>query len=225
MIVGNNQSFTFQYVSIISCKELREIGETDIYIPICFYYFYSPITSNAVSNELFTFQYVSIISIRFRKELLQQERFTFQYVSIISSPNCTSHSKAKGFTFQYVSIISPLFLSSGKSSSQFTFQYVSIISGKHYKFHSLNFIYIPICFYYLQVALPAQVLLQLHLHSNMFLLFPGCSSCAGSSATSFTFQYVCIISITFCLTEIFCPYLHSNMFLLFRRYRRNVEKR
>ncbi len=172
MIVGNNQSFTFQYVSIISCKELREIGETDIYIPICFYYFYSPITSNAVSNELFTFQYVSIISIRFRKELLQQERFTFQYVSIISSPNCTSHSKAKGFTFQYVSIISPLFLSSGKSSSQFTFQYVSIISGKHYKFHSLNFIYIPICFYYFQVALPAQVLLQLHLHSNMFLLFP-----------------------------------------------------
>ncbi len=58
---------------------------------------------------------------------------------------------------------------------------------------SFPFIYIPICFYYFCIAL----FLPLHfsdLHSNMFLLFPGCGISNKAQKEQFTFQYVSIIS-------------------------------
>ena len=105
---------------------------------------------------------------------------------------------------------------------------------------SFPFIYIPICFYYFCIAL----FLPLHfsdLHSNMFLLFPGCGISNKAQKEQFTFQYVSIISrfaghFFHLLLNIYIPIcfyyfhammqhdygvdfnLHSNMFLLFRTF-------
>ena len=84
MAINNEYDiFTFQYVSIISsnlrCREYQGC----IYIPICFYYFFSDV-SEKIPLAPFTFQYVSIISgLRWILSVLS-ESFTFQYVSIIS---------------------------------------------------------------------------------------------------------------------------------------------
>ena len=122
-----------------------------------------------------------------------------------------------------------------------------------------NNIYIPICFYYFdgvdmdiretQIHLHSNMFLlfqglvingndlKRHLHSNMFLLFRKPYRCITTIASTFTFQYVsiisylkqskqtCKISFTFQYVSIISKqenckwsssyYLHSNMFLLF----------
>ena len=95
--------------------------------------------------------------------------------------------------FQYVSIISVSTIPSRILFPRFTFQYVSIISKSPPLNPSPTAIYIPICFYYFALLLLLLLQLLIHLHSNMFLLFPSAFLSTSSSVSD----------------------LHSNMFLLF----------
>ena len=66
------------------------------------------------------------------------------------------------------------------------------------RFYCFSFysIYIPICFYYFDQYPDAIKNFLSHLHSNMFLLFLGCWNRTVCRVSTFTFQYVSIISDT-----------------------------
>ena len=86
------------------------------------------------------------------------------------------------FTFQYVSIISICLFINIFQCFRFTFQYVSIIFG----------------------IIAIEKICEIHLHSNMFLLFPVIATAVIATAVIFTFQYVSIISAVPCKSVFTC---------------------
>ena len=170
------------------------------------------------SLRQFTFQYVSIISDVSDLERKLLMRFTFQYVSIISVlPFFSFHfqSYLHSNMFLLFRITNSIYATYNHNLHSNMFLLFQLLVEQGYtdfeNLHSnmfllfltsnlikslLDFIYIPICFYYFQ-------------DEHIFI----------ENGISFTFQYVSIISLL-SPRHSFLPeaHLHSNMFLLFRDF-------
>ena len=121
--------FTFQYVSIISMiASARTADGTEIYIPICFYYFFL-IKRAGKALYVFTFQYVSIISLRY---LLPRITNGLIYIPICFYYFNGTLRTARVHILIYIPICFYYFDKEAK------------------KIYNSSKIYIPICFYYFQ---------------------------------------------------------------------------
>ena len=120
-------TFTFQYVSIISMiASARTADGTEIYIPICFYYFFL-IKRAGKALYVFTFQYVSIISLRY---LLPRITNGLIYIPICFYYFNGTLRTARVHILIYIPICFYYFDKEAK------------------KIYNSSKIYIPICFYY-----------------------------------------------------------------------------
>ena len=101
------QSFTFQYVSIISGRNyIQNMLSIEIYIPICFYYFWDDRSLQHGGLNQFTFQYVSIISISSDTQSGSGRNLHSNMFLLFRTNQLSLSSVLLAFTFQYVSIIS-----------------------------------------------------------------------------------------------------------------------
>ena len=129
-------------------RELRFLQSAIIYIPICFYYFkYADCDDDEIA--IFTFQYVSIISYVAEVGGCFAHNLHSNMFLLFRATAASSLAAFNSFTFQYVSIISICLFINIFQCFRFTFQYVSIIFG----------------------IIAIEKICEIHLHSNMFLLF------------------------------------------------------
>ena len=163
---------------------------TLIYIPLCFYYFFTEPTTST-NPILFTFHYVSIISAACRRSS-GHHRNLHSIMFLLFHTDGSLIVNLIEFTFHYVSIIS-------KEKTGKTFKELNLHSIMFLLFPAAALaacfrsqIYIPLCFYYFAAAIKA-----------------------GMKALIFTFHYVSIISTADQAAEAVDRNLHSIMFLLF----------
>ena len=150
---------------------MTENSTRQIYIPICFYYFRLPsllLFTHRIylhSNMFLLFPPRRWITAAVKEHLHSNMFLLFRNFSSFKSPTNTHlHSNMfllfrataasslaafNSFTFQYVSIISICLFINIFQCFRFTFQYVSIIFG----------------------IIAIEKICEIHLHSNMFLLF------------------------------------------------------
>ena len=147
------------------------IDQHIIYIPLCFYFITKLLVGNSASLTL----------------------FTFHYASTLSNVLCTSIALISAFTFHYASTLSKTQALEAPASAPFTFHYASTLSYLLFcRSHCLGFIYIPLCFYFIDELNRFRTLLNLiyiplcfyfiykafrnggiffYLHSTMLLLY------------------------------------------------------
>ena len=155
------------------------IDQHIIYIPLCFYFITKLLVGNSASLTL----------------------FTFHYASTLSNVLCTSIALISAFTFHYASTLSKTQALEAPASAPFTFHYASTLSYLLFcRSHCLGFIYIPLCFYFIDELNRFRTLLNL-------IYIPLC----------FYFIYK-----AFRNGGIFF-YLHSTMLLLYRRREQSME--
>ena len=161
--------FTFQYVSIISQQCQKEAQFTAIYIPICFYYFCAPIFLVPLSI-IFTFQYVFIIS---QSALPKDITVICIYIPILFRITNSIYATYNHNLHSNMFLLFQLLVEQGYTDFEnlHSNMFLLFLTSNLIK-SLLDFIYIPICFYYFQ-------------DEHIFI----------ENGISFTFQYVSIISV------------------------------
>ena len=146
------------------------------------------------SVSKFTFHYASTLSLPFACFHFFLSVFTFHYASTLSVPSLTSLTYINIFTFHYASTLSATPQVYKTRFVIFTFHYASTLSRSWQAwFCYYCFIYIPLCFYFILLALLYRSALPIYiplcfyfisfpkvtafsawsnLHSTMLLLYP-----------------------------------------------------
>ena len=144
----------------------------NIYIPLCFYFIGNPRQLISIS-ALFTFHYASTLSNSEYDIPHRIAKFTFHYASTLSrhiissfdeilhlhstmlllypSGFVTVAADQNLFTFHYASTLSTNLSASGLQDSIFTFHYASTLSETWKSGLQPITIYIPLCFYFIEV--------------------------------------------------------------------------
>ena len=191
--------FTFHYVSIISSPIPSKPTISSIYIPLCFYYFWTRSSERSRTSK-FTFHYVSIIS-----EALACDYFSADSIYI---PLC----------FYY--FVSSAFF---RSSSLAYLHSIMFLLFPHFMCYDdvVFLIYIPLCFYYFENSSRVSgVSEKFTFHYVSIISMAGRRE--SQKRRTFTFHYVSIISHVSHGIAARCLYLHSIMFLLFRTLPRSA---
>ena len=177
---------------LIHFKRVIDVKVSQIYIPLCFYLYYSG-GSNATSLRLFTFHYVSTYTYH---SILVQTNLRIIYIPLcfyLYSGVTTVSADLVEFTFHYVS-----------TYTHFLFHFWS----NSFYLHSTMFLLIPI----VQISEHCHIL---DLHSTMFLLILTISSIIRNSPIIYIplcFYLYC----TYRAPRLELRNLHSTMFLLIR---------
>ena len=165
--------FTFHYASTLSASRLFLLPPFGIiYIPLCFYFILWTLLRKA-GFSTFTFHYASTLSNSEYDIPHRIAKFTFHYASTLSrhiissfdeilhlhstmlllypSGFVTVAADQNLFTFHYASTLSTNLSASGLQDSIFTFHYASTLSETWKSGLQPITIYIPLCFYFIEV--------------------------------------------------------------------------
>ena len=200
------------YFIVVAAVSFRPV--IFIYIPLCFYFIeYHP------ADLLFHLSDLHSTMLLLYQSLLYSSLFSFT-----------------SFTFHYASTLSYCPSCQGGRNQQFTFHYASTLSQIIPQCLNLLFIYIPLCFYFIEFGRPIK---QLHiliyiplcfyfiledyympeyannLHSTMLLLYQSLLYSSLFSFSSFTFHYASTLSTLLPVITNIVTDLHSTMLLLY----------
>ena len=119
-----------------------------IYIPLCFY-FIAGQSVNKNLDKLFTFHYASTLSLSDSRPIFLLKSFTFHYASTLS--NSVVPIMAQKLDLHSTMLL--LYRRSEQSTvrcTTFTFHYASTLSHCRLNSCPVQFIYIPLCFYFIK---------------------------------------------------------------------------
>ena len=121
--------------------------------------------------------------------------FTFHYASTLSVFVGSDESNIKIFTFHYASTLSRKAQAVFGTTIEFTFHYASTLSGTDSDDILVDgFIYIPLCFYFINSQESPADQAHPYLHSIMLLLYLSAIQRKLGCAVEFTFHYASTLS-------------------------------
>ena len=185
--------FTFHYASTLSTKVSIVNINKIIYIPLCFYFIRSPAlpAASPVSNLH------STMLLLYQVSLMAKGKYEYIYIPLcfyfIPVPSLYFPALVI-FTFHYASTLSTVPLGSTLHRSNLHSTMLLLYQGRSGSPRPTYPIYIPLCFYFIDVATLYSYLYPPDLHSTMLLLYPGYSHTRQRLPLSFTFHYASTLS-------------------------------